>query len=98
MIIPIHILCECLPFIAGIACVLLVPVQNRPKSRAPIVKVGLAVAMGTASAYVASELGGTMLSGIISIVVDSSAAALGLIVAHVLVKRTAAFRSNFREP
>jgi hypothetical protein len=98
VIVPIHISWECLPFIAGIACALLVPVQNHPNSRALIIKVGLAVAMGTASAYVARELAAAILTAITSIIIDSGAAALGLIVAHVLVKRTAVFRSNFREP
>jgi hypothetical protein len=92
----IHALWEFSPFIAGLACGLLIPIRNRSQQGALITKASLA--MGTVFAYVAGELAGTPLTAVISILVDSGAAAVGLIVVHVLVKRGASPRSQLREP
>jgi hypothetical protein len=87
MLTMIHALWEFSPFIAGLVCGLLTSSRNRLQQRALIIKANLAI--GTVFAYGAGELAGTSLSAIVSIIVDSSAVAAGLIVAHVVVKRFA---------
>jgi hypothetical protein len=90
----IHAPWEFSPFIAGL--VLLIPIGNRSQQGALITKASLAI--GTVFACAAGELAGTPLTAVISIVVDSGTAAVGLIVVHVLVKRRASPRSQLREP
>jgi hypothetical protein len=88
MITMIHALWEFSPFIAGLLCGSATLIRNPRVQGALITEASLGI--GTVFACIAGELAGTSLTAVISIIVDSGAAALGLIVAYVVVKRIAA--------
>jgi hypothetical protein len=88
MITMIHALWEFSPIIAGFLCGSVTLIRNPRAQGALITKASLAI--GTVFACIAGELAGTPLIAVLSIVVDSGAAGLGLIVAHVVVRRSAA--------
>jgi len=94
MITMIHALWEFSPLIAGLVCGSLTSIRNRLEQRALIIKASLV--MGTVLACAAGELAGALLTAIVSIIVDAGAVAAGLIVAHVVVKRIAVFRSQLQ--
>jgi hypothetical protein len=96
MMLLIHVLREFSPFVAGLICGGL-RLRDRSQPGALIIKASPA-AIGILFACAAGEFASTASIAIISVALDSGAAALGLIVADVLVKRIAVRRSHPREP
>jgi hypothetical protein len=86
----LHAIFEISPFIAGILCGLLIFFRGRDRLIHPRLVAAGSVGIGFVCALIAGELSQGLLIAISSVVVDSSACALGWIVAHVAVKRIAA--------
>jgi hypothetical protein len=86
----LHAIFEISPFLGGVLCGLLIFFRGRDRLLHPRIVAAGSVGIGCLCALIAGELSGGLWTAIGSVLVDSSACALGWVVAHFAVKRITA--------